>query len=164
MVSGKTVKTACKRDGEDGGSGEELTTETKSRSASSGEAEAGQGGEADLRRTEVEEEGMDGVRGCPALHGPVMTKRGTRRSSWAARGVVGTAMVAATASGGDGRARVAVREKQRRGERATSEGEGREVSGRLRGVRGGRESSPARSRRWRTGARALSPSSAYWQR
>ena len=64
LVSGKTVKTACKRDGEDGGSGEELTV-MKIRSASSGEAGAEQGGEEDLRRPEVEEDGMDGVREHP---------------------------------------------------------------------------------------------------
>ena len=79
-----------------------------------------------------------------------------RRSSGAARGIVGTAVVAATANGGGGRVRWSVRERDRGGER----GRGRERGG--PGSRGGagektRGVAVARRRRqaaWWRGARA----------
>ena len=62
-------------------------------------------------------------RSCGSVRGLVTR----RRSSGAARGIVGTAVVAATANGGGGRVRWSVRERDRGGER----GRGRE-----RGVQG----------------------------
>ena len=104
-------------------------------------------------------------RSCGSVRGLVTR----RRSSGAARGIVGTAVVAATANGGGGRVRWSVRERDRGGER----GRGRERGG--PGSRGGagektRGVAVARRRRqaaWWRGARARAvgcPSSAYWQR
>ena len=66
-------------------------------------------------------------RSCGSVRGLVTR----RRSSGAARGIVGTAVVAATANGGGGRVRWSVRERDRGGER----GRGRERGG--PGSRGG---------------------------
>ena len=104
-------------------------------------------------------------RSCGSVRGLVTR----RRSSGAARGIVWTAVVAATANGGGGRVRWSVRERDRGGER----GRGRERGG--PGSRGGagektRGVAVARRRRqaaWWRGARARAvrcPSSAYWQR
>ena len=60
-------------------------------------------------------------RSCGSVRGLVTR----RRSSGAARGIVGTAVVAATANGGGGRVRWRVRERDRGGER----GRGRERGG-----------------------------------
>ena len=59
-------------------------------------------------------------RSCGSVRGLVTR----RRSSGAARGIVGTAVVAATANGGDGRVRWRRRERAEEGERSRERGEG----------------------------------------